>query len=332
MRALTAFVLLIVTYTAHAQWGQFQALELPSGARSAALGGTMVSLADGDIMQFLNNPAVLDSVTVQDVSLNFNPYFQGINVFSGSYYGDFGKAGPVAVGLTYLNYGEFTQTDDTGAEEGTFRANDYVIALGKAHQAGAFTLGVNMKLAHSSIETYGATAMTFDLGGIYRSPQHDLTFGLVFKNFGFKLADYYAAETSTLPFDVQAGVSVKPDHMPFRFTITAYNLVEQNLVFTPENAEKRSSTSAAADRIFRRVNLGAELILNRSLQLQFGYNHLRKRELSLDDLGGGAGFSYGLSLKVKRLTFRYARATYHASGGANFISLHTNFHSYRKIL
>ena len=319
-------------FTAHAQWGGFQALELPAGARSAALGGTMVSVADGDIMQFMNNPAVLDSVKVQDVSLNFNPYFGGINVFSGSYYGDFGAAGPLAIGLTYLNYGDFMETDDSGAESGTFRASDYTIILGKSHQAGAFSMGVNMKLVHSSIESYGATALAFDLGGIYRSPKHDLTFGLAFKNFGFKMSDYYAASNTRLPFDVQLGVSVKPDHMPFRFTVTAYNLVEQNLVFEPETTERQSSLSAAADRIFRRINLGSELILNKSIQFQFGYNHLRRKELSLDDLGGGAGFSYGLSLKVKRLTFRYARATYHAAGGANFISLQTNFNSYRKIL
>jgi hypothetical protein len=327
-----AVILLFISIAANAQFGEFQALELPTGARSAALGGTMVSLGDGDITQFMNNPAVLDSVRIQDIAVNYNPYFGGINVFSGSYCGNFGAAGPVAIGLTYLNYGEFTETDATGAKIGQFRASDYVIAIGKSHHAGAFSLGMNMKLAHSSIESYGATALVFDIGGIYRVPEGNVSVGLAFKNFGVKLSEYYANGNSSLPFDVQMGVSVKPEHMPFRFTITAYNLIEQNLVFKPESADKQSSTSAAADHIFRRINLGTELILNRSLQFQLGYNHLRRKELSVGDIGAGAGFSYGLSLKVKRMSFSFARATYHAAGGANFIALKTNINSYKNIL
>ncbi|MEP0368517.1 MAG: type IX secretion system protein PorQ [Cyclobacteriaceae bacterium] len=330
MRIL-AVISLLLTFSAQAQFGQYQSLELPAGTRSAALGGTMVSLADGELMQFMNNPAVLDSVEVSDVTFNYNPYFADVNAFSGAYFADLGKIGPVAFGLTYLSFGEFTETDDTGNEIGRFNAYDYVLTVGKSQTVGPFTFGVNMKFAQSAIDSYSSSVMAFDLGGIYRFPDQNVTFGLAFKNFGFRLSDY-ATTKSQMPFDVQMGVTIKPEYMPFRFTITTYNLVEENLVFKPETDEQTSRTSAAFDKILRRINFGTELILNEALQFQFGYNHLRRQEMKVGDSAEGAGLSYGFSLGIKKFKFRYARSKYHAAGGANFISVQTNLNSYKKIL
>lgn len=330
MKLLT-LIFSIFALSAQAQFGQYQALDLPSGTRSAALGGTLVSLADGELMQFINNPAVLDSVGISDVSFNYNPYFADINVFSGAYNTNFGKFGALAFGLTYASYGEFIETDDSGNEIGSFTAQDYVFVIGKSHQLGPVSLGVNMKFAQSAIESYSSSLLVFDLGGIYRVPNKDLTFALAFKNFGFRLTDF-AVEQSKIPFDVQMGVTVKPEFMPFRFSITTYNLVEENLVFKREDDDATSRTSASIDKALRRVNIGAELILNKSIQFQLGYNHLRRQELKLEETAGGAGFSYGISIGVKKIKFRYARAKYHVAGGANFISLETNLNSYRKIL
>lgn len=330
MRYLT-IIFLFLAFASSAQFGQYQALDLPAGTRSAALGGTLVSLADGELMQFVNNPAVLDSVEISDIAINYNPYFADINVFSGAYYANIGKLGPVAFGLTYASFGEFIERDDSGNEIGTFTAQDYVISIGKSHQAGPFSLGVNVKFAQSAIESYSSSLLVFDLGGIYRVPNQDLTFALAFKNFGFRLSDF-AVEQAKIPFDVQMGVTIKPEFMPFRFSITTYNLVEENLVFRQEDDLATSRVSSSVDKILRRVNIGTELVLNKAVQFQLGYNHLRRQELKLVDTAGGAGFSYGIAIGVKKLKFRYARSKYHAAGGANFISLETNLNNYKKIL
>ncbi|WP_258103744.1 type IX secretion system protein PorQ [Marinoscillum sp. MHG1-6] len=327
-----AAILFFIALSAHGQYGQFQSLNVPSGARSAALGNEMVSLADGELMQFVNNPAILDSVALTDLTFCFNPYFAGISVFSGAYYGDFGVIGPLAVGLTYVNYGQFDQTDPTGATLGNFNANDYVITLGKAHQQGPFTMGINLKWAYNSIESYSASALVFDVGGIYRSPVNDITMGLAIKNLGFRTSDYLGSISSKIPFDVQAGLTVKPEHMPFRFVISAYNLAGQRAAYYMNSEAQLAGTTEFFDKIFRRINIGAELILNKSIQLDFAYSHLRHQELKMTNAGGGAGFSYGLTIGIKKIRLRYARATYHAAGGANFISIETNLKSYKKIL
>lgn len=328
------YLIIIAFFCSHgaiAQFGQYQALSLPSGARTAGLGGYQVSLADGDVVQFLQNPSLLDSVSPTSISLNYNPYFAGVNVFSGAYLADFSGLGALAFGLTYLNYGEFTERDASGDELGTFHGGDLMMVVGKSHTVGLFTLGVNLKFTQSSIAGYGASALAFDIGGLYRSPRNPFTIGMVFKNLGFPVSSYTMTKTP-LPFDVQIGTSVKPAHMPFRFTVTAYNLVRQNLLFESESDVVQAKALSIFDQIISRLNFGTELILSENVQFLFGYNHLRRNELKLETTGGGAGFTYGLMIGIKRFQLRYSRATYNSAGGANFIGIQTNFQTFNSIL
>lgn len=331
MRNFLFTLLALVSFWAEAQFGQFQALSLPSGARTAALGGYQVSLADGDVVQFIQNPAVLDSVSSGAISLNYQPYLADVNAFSGAYAADFSKVGKLAIGLTYLSYGSFVERDASGNELGTFQGGDFVLAIGKSHTAGSFSFGVNLKLLQSGISGYNATAMAFDLGGIYRSAANPFTVGLVFKNFGVVLSDYTATQTQ-LPFDVQIGISTKPEHMPFRFTVTAYNLIESDLLLPADSEASQAKAIKLFDEAFSRITIGTELILGKNVNLLFGYNHLRRNELRLESTAGGAGLSYGLMIGIKKFTIRYTHATYNPAGGANFFAVETNLRTFSSIL
>lgn len=313
-----------------AQFSGYQSLQLPSGARNAALGGKVISLA-GDITQFIHNPATLDSLDDTDIALSFSPYFAGIYQFSGQFYLPMKQIEGLAIGLSYLDYGDFVSTDPSGATGDSFRASDYVITIGKSHRMSSFSVGANLKITHSAIESYSSTAILADIGGMYHYPKGDFKVGLVFKNIGFRIKDYSGSSVTELPFDVQIGTSVKPQHMPVRFSITAYNLVEEDLVFRQDENES-SRTVKAFDDFFRRINLGAEFIFSKHVHFLLGYNHLRRQELSLEETGAGAGFSYGLMIGIKKFTFRYARSVYHASGGANFITIQTNLRSFNQVL
>lgn len=331
MRLVSA-ILILFSLPVHAQFAGFQSLNIPFGARNAALGGRAVSLADGDLMQFVHNPATLDSVASGAAAINFNPYFADIYAFSCGYQADLNKLGNWAFGLTYIDYGTFTQTADNGDELGTFHAADYVMAVGKSHRVGSFSLGANMKYAFNGIAGYGASLLLADMGGIYRSPVADFTVGLVFRNFGFVLQDFTGTASGNVPFDVAIGTSVKPEHMPFRFTISAFNLMENELYFEEEADVSTSKPVRIADKMFRRINLGTELIIHRNVQILLGYSHLRRQELKLTQSAHGAGFSYGLMIGIKQFSFRYAHATYHAAGGTDFFTIETNINSFKKIL
>lgn len=331
MRTVSA-ILLLISVNAQGQFNNYQSLQAPFGARSAALGGKAVSLADGDLMQFSHNPAVLDSVESGEIGVNFSPYFADIYSFTGAWMADLNYAGNVSFGLTYLNYGTFVETTDSGDELGEFNAYDYVISMGKSHRIGSFSIGGTIKFASNGYIGYNSSLLVADLGGIYRSPISDFTVGLVLKNFGFVLRDYTGRSGSNVPFDVLLGTSIKPEHMPFRFTITAFNLLENELYFEEQNNISTSKTVKIADKIFRRVNLGAELIIHKNVQFLLGYSHLRRQELKLAQSAYGSGFSYGLIIGIKQFEIQYAHETYHAAGGTDYFTIQTNLNSFKKIL
>ncbi len=306
----------------------YQSLNLTTNARTAALAGSTISLADGDLSQFFENPATLDSIEKGNLFFNINPYFTDAIVYSGAYTFDVKKLGTFAVGLNYVNYGSFEMTDEMGESLGEFQVQDYNLVIGKSHQLGPFVLGANLKLAHSAIDTYGSTAILGDIGGIF-NVNKNWSIGMVFKNIGGRISNYTNFNTPDIPFDVKIGTTFKPEYMPLRFTITSTNLVDEN--FTEESTSQGRSNSQI-DKILKRANIGAELLLSKNFQLLFGYSHKRKQELKLSDLGGGAGFSFGLMMKIKRIELRYSRATFHAAGGTSFISLQTNLNDFKRIL
>lgn len=306
----------------------YQALNLSTNPRAAAVGGSAITFADGDISQFFENPAVLDSVSAGNLFFHINPYFSDVSIYSVAYSFNVKEMSGFAAGLHYVNLGSFTLMDETGVELGTFQANDYVFTVGKGHQLGPFTLGANLKFAHSRIDSYSSSAIMADLGGVFRISKN-WTVGMVMENMGARLSNYTALSSPPIPFDVKIGTTFKPQYMPLRFTLTSNNLVDRN-----EDLEEDSNvrSNSAVNNVLKRINIGAELLLSDNLQLLFGYNHKRKQELRLDEIGGGAGLSYGIMFKIKRFQFRYSRATYHAAGGSSFISLQTNLKEYKKIL
>ncbi|MEM6642483.1 MAG: type IX secretion system protein PorQ [Bacteroidota bacterium] len=323
-------ILLLLPFTLSAQIGGragFQALNLTSNPRTAALSGSAVSLADGDLSQFFENPAILDSVAEKDLFLHINPYFADVSILSAAYRFDIKRVQGFAVGVNYINYGDFQLTDESGQNLGSFGARDYVLALGKAHQLGPVTLGVNLKFINNAIDSYSSSAFAADLGGIFRVNKN-WTFGMVISNMGFVVSGN-SPTRAHIPLDVSIGTSFKPEYMPLRFTVTSVNLTERNFSISDDEAGR---TNSGLDKALRRVHLGAELLLSNHFQLLFGYHHKRKQELRLESLGGGAGFSYGLMLKIKQIQLRFSRATFHAAGGTSFISLQTNLNEFKKIL
>jgi hypothetical protein len=192
-------VFLTALASVHAQpfGGQrvFSFLDLPTHARVAALGGQVASAVSPDGAYHLNNPALADSVKNNELSISLMPYLAAAKYYTLQYGLPIRKAGTNghagwAVGLQYLTYGQFDLTDPAGNTLGTFTANDYALSLTHARTEGNFTLGATIKAVGSSIETYSAFGILADLGGVWRHPKRDLTFGLVAKNVGYLLKNY----------------------------------------------------------------------------------------------------------------------------------------------
>ena len=327
MKTIYALFFLIFWSSLFAQQG-FHFLNLPNSSRVAVLGGSAVSSNDHDIAMGYHNPAILGDSTLGDVYIMYHPYFAGINRICTIAQFSTGKIGPITAGILFTDYGTLDETDDLGTVVGTFQAQDYVLHLGKSHSIGSFTMGINLKMAGSYISTMGANALLFDLGGIYRSPHQNFSVGMVIKNIGFLITDFTVDEETSLPFNILIGTTFKPEHMPFRFTITATDLVRTSDDLYVSNLSQNIRQS---DQIFRYFNFGAALILGKRLELNFGYNHRQRVTFSLDEMAYGAGISFGFLLKTNSYEFQFSNSKIHAAGASQFFSIKTNTSALKKI-
>ena len=304
----------------------FEFLNVPVSAIVSGLGGTNVSLYNKSIDLFFSNPGLISVEQSGTATISYLDFISDVNLATVAYTQEFNKWGTWSFGVQYLDLGDIESFDATGTALGSFTSKEYLIAISNSRKISNFSIGANFKIAGSDIAGFNATGLMFDLGGAFVHPVHDLSVGLSIKNVGFLLKDYSDESNSQLPFDVQMGVSFKPSHMPVRFSTTVYNLYKKDIAFFTPNEQGQEDTEAGtADKVFRHFVFGTEFILTQNVNLRFGYNHLRRKELRLEGTSGGAGISYGLMFKVKKFEFSYTRSSYHVAGGTNNFSLSTNF-------
>jgi len=326
------FTLLIQGLPCFGQLGgekSFEFLNLPSHAKLAGLGGVNITAADPNM--FLSNPALISRDYDRHLAVNYLNYVADINLTSAVYSHDFDRLGLFSFGIQYLNYGEFQGFDASGLPTNDFNAKEFALTIGKSHSVGNFTMGANMKWVGSAIENQNASALLFDLGGAYIHPEKELTASLLIKNIGFRLADYTGTASSELPADLQVGLTFKPQYMPFRFSVTGYNLFRDLDYLDDTGNSSFNEDPGTFNKIFRRITIGTELIFSENFQLRAGYNHQIRQELRLEERPGGAGFSFGFMFRVKAFEFAYTYAPYHVAGAGNYFTVISNFSKMFKI-
>lgn len=314
----------------------FDFIQQSTNPRVLGVGGENISLKDQDHNLVLNNPALLNEEMEQYASINFVPYFSDIWSSTINYTFNLKQTGLWHVGFQYFNYGSFDSYSEDETFLGTFKAKDYAFMVSKSHTANQYTLGASLKFVGSTIGAYNASAFLFDIGGTFSHPEKDLTVALAIKNAGIVLGDYSSSSESTTPFDIQMGISFKPQHMPTRFSITTHHLHAFDIAFfDPENNveldasgnEVEADAPGFGEKLIRHFVVGTEFIFSDNFQLRLGYNALRRKELRLDDVSGGAGFSVGFMMRVKAFEFAFTRAFYHTAGGISSLGISKNLKS-----
>lgn len=302
---------------AEAQFGgrtSYDFLNIPAHGRLAAMSGVNVSYADHDVNFFMNNPALVGDSLVGWFSAGYLFYVG--NIGQASIAGTFRtrSLGVASAGIQHISYGEIEGFDAAGNSLGTFSSGETAVMFSKSHQVGNFRMGITSKFLFSNIVGYRAAAFAADLGGLFIHPEQELAVGLVIKNLGFPFSSYSDSDQSGLPFDVQAGITVKPEYMPVRFTLSAYNLVRPGDSYDDPSTEESLSTF---QQVMNHTSLGAEVIVHRNVQLLMGYNFLRQQELRLDSGGGGSGFTLGMAATISTFQMIVAGSRY-STGNMNY--------------
>jgi len=307
-------------------------LQAANSAKIAAIGGDNVSSFGDDPTMIYQNPALLNEDMENKSSMNVTSYKSGTKLSSLQFVFRDSKIGTFSAGLSYLNYGLITRRNEGGTNLGDFYANDFLLHGSKAYKQDNFTIGFTPKLAFSQIETYNTFAVATDIGGVFQHPVKQFTVGMTIENVGISMKNYTDVK-SKLPFNVSAGFTVKPEHMPLKISVTAHHLQKYDIVY--DDPSQRNQNVFISDsvpykvplgaKVLRHFNVGGEFILSKGFNFRMGYNFQRRRELRLDDRSGGAGFSFGFMVKAKYYQIDFTKVYNNYAGRPVYLTLHLDF-------
>jgi len=303
----------------------YEFLNLTHSGLISSLGGTNVSLHGNNLNLAYHNPALLNAGMNKSLALNYVNYFAGINYGLAMYSRSYPGTGNFAAGLTYLNYGSFTETDASGIVTGDFSAAEYAFSMIYSREIDSlFSVGVNFKPVLSHLEKYTSLGFAFDLGASWHNSSNLFSTGIVIKNIGYQVTTYAGEPHQKLPFEIQAGISQGLSHAPFRFSLTLRHLEKFDLTYQyneSTSAVNKKTSSDFMENIMRHIILGAELIPHKNFYFSAGYNYQRRRELQIESKVSTVGFSWGFGINTSILNIEFGRATYHLAGSSNNISL-----------
>ncbi len=313
-------------------------------ARTAALGGKLITTPANDPSLLITNPSLISSKYHTSLTTSIVDYFADATYASALYSHTFDNIGSFAFEMRYAGYGDFTRTDVTGLEMGTFSVNDFATTIGWGRRLDSlFSIGANLKFVFSNYESAFSFGIAADVAGTYYNAEKDLSLSLVIKNLGGEITPYEVGELRNAPFDIQLAFSQKMKYMPVRYHISLHTLYKWEMGYVGENdpaneadaftgeVELPSNFKQGIDNFFRHINFGIEILPAKYLSLFASFNYDRNKDMKLLYKRSGAGFSYGFALNIKSIQFSYARAHYMVGGVPNYFTLALNINALHEL-
>lgn len=327
-----------LTAYAESRSDTYKFLTLPNSAFVAAMGGTNISVKNADVNLAFQNPALLTPDLNSSVSISYTNYITDVNYGTVAYAGKIDSLQSWGAAISYVNYGTFDAYTEDDIPDGTFSANDFCLSLTYSHQLFEnVNGGIALKPIFSQIESYKSFGIAFDFGANYYNEESNVSISIAVKNVGTQIKGYYHDDVSqhreNIPWDIQAGISKKLSHAPFRLTLTAIDLNNWNLNYNKSKEGKNNSDNdkiSWGDMLFRHLIPAVEFIPSKSFNVQLAYNHRRNKENALDGTNSFNGFSFGAGLNVRNFKLGVAYAQYAAKGNSLNITLSTNLNSFKK--
>jgi hypothetical protein len=288
----------------------FSFLNIPTGARAAALGQAFVSVPN-DVQGVVYNPASLATMAASQASFEHLSYVADISE-EGLAFGHAGRDQEFSWGLiaNYLRVANIDRTVATSlptgdgyTQVGSFSTYDLSAGASLAGPAliDGLSIGATLKFLQESLADASAHGGAFDAGLIYQgNVERSWNAGAAVQNVGF--ASKFRDAAVKLPTALRLGVSGQP---------FAQWLFSSDFV-------KRNDTAGEFD-------VGAEVTPRKIFSLRFGYRYALKSV----DLGGFSNFSGGLGLRFNAMSFDYAFVPLGDLGVTHRISLNYRFKTRR---
>lgn len=312
----------------------YEFLNITSSARVAALGGQQIAVKDNDSFLAFDNPSLLNKEMDNKLALTYLNYISDIGSGFASYTKYFKDVGTFSGAVKFIDYGEFTETDNAGNEIGDFSAGEYAFVIGYAKQVDTnFSIGANVKVIYSDFYDYNSLGAAVDLSATYVSLDRSFTMAMVVKNFGQQVTKYGDGEYEDLPFEIQYGLTKRFKNVPIRLGLMLHNLQQWDLSYENPNEAQQSSILGAPqeeekdneflDNLGRHIVINTAFLVSKNFNIRFGYNYQRRAELKIDEKIGTVGFSWGLGFRVNKFHLSYGRSAFHQAAATNTFSIST---------
>lgn len=270
---------------ANAGTSSFPFLKINIGARAVSMGGAFTGLADDEAALYYN-PAGIASYEEKRFIFGYHNYFADMQSGFVGLIKPLSYTKTVGAYISYLNYGEFTQTDEFGTSTGTFGGGSLVAAFTFAMRQGYYlNFGGTVKLIYEKVQDFSATGAAVDLAAKYTADRDRYSFGLMIQNLGTQLSSL-GEEKDKLPLTVRAGVAVHPRGLPLTLA--------SDLILPTDN-----------DLIFA---FGGEYLELRPVVIRAGWNSFGSnyRTAASDDSWAGLSFGAGFDFKNKQISYSFS--------------------------
>ena len=285
---LLAFVLVGGTAAAdinsNAGTSAFAFLKINTGARPVALGGAYTGLANDENALYYN-PAGVASLDRPGFILGYHNYFVDLQSGTVGYLTSYREKHYIAAYINYINYGDFTETNNVGEIQGEFGGGNIIFGLtyGRRYNR-SFSFGATGKVIYEKVHDYSASGVALDLGVRWAGDRERFTAGAMVQNLGVQLSNFTDAEKDDLPITFRLGGGARPRGLPIQF-------VGDIILPTDNDIE---------------VAIGGEYYELKPLYLRLGWNTFGANYRATDSDDNWAGISLGVGFDFKNKQISYA--------------------------
>lgn len=325
-----------ITLSISAQDGTvaYNFLNLPSSSHIYGLGGINISTVEDNLNVADQNPALLGPEMDMQVGINYMKYVGETNFAGLKFAKKATDRSAFAVGIQYFGYGTMDYTDETGNNLGTFSPKDIAVNVAYSHDiSDRWRGGINLKYINSSYDEYSAMALAADLGVNYYNPDNDFSFSLVAANLGGQIKRFNESY-DRLPIDVRLGVTKGLGNLPFRLSVTAWNLTEWSLPYYDPgdgtSSEEMELKDSFGSNLFRHLIFGVDFVPSDRFHIAIGYNYKTRTDMSTYSRSLLSGFSASAGINVKAFGIDVALSQPHTGATTFMVNLTANLNDFIK--
>jgi len=283
-------------------------LNIPMGARAAAMGGAVIS-STNDASSVFWNPSGIMGVTESSVHFSTVNLYSQYDLSAASIVHNFGDAGALAASYVSLamKKTEITTELEPNGTGRFFDAQDIALGLTYARSLTLeFSVGITAKYVNQRIWNEVADGIAFDIGTQYKIDYNNLVIAMSMTTFGGDLQfdgedlNITSLRNNNYPISRLAPGRLETSQypLPLHFQVgVGMDIINDDFV------KMRGEIDATHPNDYdERINIGTEINFVDRFFVRGGYRYNYDDE----NITAGAGFNFQLGNSIVRFDYAYA--------------------------